>query len=187
MLSAGGPGTGTCWTVMHKSPHRTGTECAMEDGTAFRLNATLGAGPRSTCALRKGNDGDMCEQSLAAHPSHPFCCQYGGARARQHRAVQHTLRRLIEQAGGYADMERHVPELYDRVRNNSEATPVMRCTLRCGLLVLGRLAAALDRRQRAIARMQNVATKVRRNQEWLQFLVKLRKRSAMVRRAIAGL
>ena len=45
--------------------------------------------------------------------SHSFYCKYGGARARPHRAVQCTLRRLIEQAGGDADMERHVPELHD--------------------------------------------------------------------------
>ena len=41
----------------------------------------------------------------------------------------HTLRRLIEQAGGYADMERHVPELYDWVRSNNEAKPTMRCAI----------------------------------------------------------
>ena len=33
----------------------------------------------------------------------------GEPKARPHRAVQCTLRRLIEQAGSYADMERHVP------------------------------------------------------------------------------
>ena len=47
--------------------------------------------------------------------------------ARPHRAVQHTLRRLIEQSGGYADTERRVPELYDGARNNNKAAPVMRC------------------------------------------------------------
>ena len=123
MLSAGGPGTGTCWTAMHKSP----TEWRM--ATALRLGATPDAGPRSTCALSKGNDGDMFEQSLATHPFHPFCCKYGGARTRPHRAVQHNLRRLIEQAGGYADVERHVPELYDRVKNKDEAAPVRRCAI----------------------------------------------------------
>ena len=40
------------------------------------------------CALRKGNDGDMCEQSLAEHPFHPFCCQYGGARTIPPGALQ---------------------------------------------------------------------------------------------------
>ena len=52
----------------------------------------------------------MCEQSLAAHPFHPFCCKYGVAE-------------------GYADLERHVPELHDWVRNNSEAAPEMRCAV----------------------------------------------------------
>ena len=58
---------------------RVGAECAMEVGHALRLGATPDAGPRSTCALRKGNAGDMCEQSLAGHPFHPCCCQYGGS------------------------------------------------------------------------------------------------------------
>ena len=71
----------------------------------------------------------MCEQSLVTHPFHPFCCKYWGARARPHRAVQCTLRRLIEQAGDHADMEHHVPELYDWVRNSNEAAPTMRCAV----------------------------------------------------------
>ena len=55
--------------------------------TALRLGWTPDAGPRATCALRKGNDGDMCEFSLAKHPHHAFCCKFWGARAREHRAV----------------------------------------------------------------------------------------------------
>ena len=47
--------------------------------------------------------------------------------------------------------------------------------LRCGLLVPGRPATTLDRRQRASARTQNVTTIVRRNQGWLQLLEKLGK------------
>ena len=111
MLGAGGPGTCACWTAMHTSPTELAQNAQWRMATALRLGATPDAGPRSTCALRKGNDGDMCEQSLAEHPF--FCCQYGRARTRAHRAVQCTLRRLIEQAGGYADVKRHVPELYD--------------------------------------------------------------------------
>ena len=37
--------------------------------------------------------------------------------------------RLIGQAGGYADMERHVPELYDWVQKNNEAVFEMRCAI----------------------------------------------------------
>ena len=129
MLSAGGPGTGTSWTAMHKSATELAENAQWRMATALRLGATPDAGPRSTCALRKGNDGDMCEQSLAAHPFHPFCCKYGGARARPHRAVHCTLRRLIQQAGGHADLERHVPELHDKVRNKGEAAPEMRCAI----------------------------------------------------------
>ena len=60
---------------------------------------------------------------------HPFCCQYAGARTRPHRAVQHTLRNLIEQGEGYADVERHVLELYDWVNNDNGAAPNVRCAI----------------------------------------------------------
>ena len=163
MLSARGPGTGTCWTAMHKSPTELAQNAQWRMTTAVRLGATPDAGPRSTCALRKGKDGDMCQRSLATLPFNSFCCNYGGARNRPHRAVQCTLRRLVEQAGGYADMERHVPELYDWVQKINEPAPEMRCS---------RQTSACD------ARMQNVATKVRRNQGWLQLLGKRRKRSS---------
>ena len=129
VLSAGGPGTGTCWTAMHKSPTEPAQNAQWRMATALRLAATADAGPRSTCALRKGNDGNMREQPLAAHPFHSFCCKYGGARNRPHRAVQCALHRLIVQAGGCADMERHVPELHDWLRNKDDAAPVRRCAI----------------------------------------------------------
>ena len=53
MLSAGGPGTGTCWTAMHKSPTELAQNAQWRMATASRLGATPDAGPRSTCALRK--------------------------------------------------------------------------------------------------------------------------------------
>ena len=111
---------------MHKSPTELPQNARWRMATALRLGAD--AGPRSTCALRKGNDGDMCEQALAEHLFHRFCCQYGGARSRPHPAVQHTLRRLIGQAGGHSDVERHVLELYDWASNDneSEAAPKVR-------------------------------------------------------------
>ena len=79
-----------------------------------------------TCGKKKG---DMREQPLAAHLFHSFCCKYGGARNRPHRAVQCTLRRLIEQAGDYANMERHVPEFHDWLRNKDDAALVRRCAI----------------------------------------------------------
>ena len=145
--SGGGSGCeATRWKCLRNNRHdaqcagtwlaRVGRPCTSQAqkaqwmmATALRLGATPDAGPRSTCVLQKGNDGHMCEQSLGVHPFHPFCCKYEGARTSSHRAVQHTLRRLIEQASGNADMERYVPELYDWVQNNNEAAPEMRCAI----------------------------------------------------------
>ena len=79
MLSAGGPGTGTCWTAMHKSPTELAQSVQRRMATALRLGATPGAGPRSTCALRKGNDGDMYEQSLAGAPFPPVLLRVRGS------------------------------------------------------------------------------------------------------------
>ena len=90
MLSAGGLGTGACWTAVHKSTTELAQNTQWRMATALRLGATPDAGPRSTCALRKGNDGDMCEHSLAEHFFHPSCCQYGSApRSPVHLAQAH--------------------------------------------------------------------------------------------------
>ena len=40
-----------------------------------------------------------------------------------------TLQRVIEQAGNFADKERHVPELYDWAKPQGSETPVKRCAL----------------------------------------------------------
>ena len=126
MLSAWEPGTGTYWTAVHKSPTELSQNAQWRMATALRLGAAPDADPRSMCALLKGNDGDICEQSLSALP---FYSTFGGARARPRLAVQCTLRKLIEQAGSYADTERHVPELLDWLQKNNEAAPEMRCAI----------------------------------------------------------
>ena len=46
-----------------------------------------------------------------------------GGRAETDRTAQ------SEQALGYADIERHVPELYDWVKKSNEAAPEMRCAI----------------------------------------------------------
>ena len=90
----------------------------------------------------------ICANSLWQHIySTRFAISMGRARNRPHRAVQSTLRRLIKQAGRYADMERHVPELYDWHTNKDGVAPVMRCAI---LDVLGCPAAVLERRQYAM-------------------------------------
>ena len=57
ILSGGGPGAGTCWTATHKSPTELPQNAQWRMATALRLGASPDAGPRSTCALRRGNDG----------------------------------------------------------------------------------------------------------------------------------
>ena len=84
MLSAGGPGTGTSWTAMHTSPTELPQNAQWRMVTALRLGATPDAGARSTCALRRGDDGDMCEQSLATHPFRPNLLQI--RRSQKHAA-----------------------------------------------------------------------------------------------------
>ena len=108
---------------------RTVAECVMKNGHGVTAWCNAGRWPRSVCALKKDNDGHMCEHSLATHPFHPFCCKEGSARNRPHRAVQCTLRRLIEQAGCYADLERRVPEPYDWVIGKDGVAPQMRCAI----------------------------------------------------------
>ena len=65
MLRAGEQGTGTTWTAMHKSSTDLTANAQWRMATALRLGF-----PMLTGALRKGNDGDMCEHSLAKHPFH---------------------------------------------------------------------------------------------------------------------
>ena len=150
MLSAGRPGTGTSWTAMHKSPTEMPQNAHWRMATALRLGATPDAGPRPTCAQRKALIGTYVN-SLWQRTRATLFAASTGARNRPHRAVQCTLRRLIEQAGGYADMERHVPELYDKVQKNNEAAPEMRCAiLEVVSWIPWRPAAALDGRQRAM-------------------------------------
>ena len=86
ILSAFGPGTGTCWTAMHKSPNchrmRNGGWPQRYGWVQRRKQARA---PRVLCA--KAMVGDTCEQSLVTHPFHSFCCKYGRAKARVHRGT----------------------------------------------------------------------------------------------------
>ena len=52
-ISAGEPGTGTCWTAMHKSPTELAQNAQWRMATALRLGATPDAGPRSTCSAER--------------------------------------------------------------------------------------------------------------------------------------
>ena len=50
-------------------------------------------------------------------------------RSKRLRVYRQNARTLIVQARGYADLERHVPELYEWVQKNNEAAPEMRCAI----------------------------------------------------------
>ena len=97
--------------------------------TALRLGATPDAGPRSTGALLKGNDGYVCEQPLAINPFHSFVASSGEPGPDHTAQSCARLHRLIQRAGGYADMERHVPELHGWVKNENETAPEVRCAI----------------------------------------------------------
>ena len=61
MLSAGGSGTITTWTAMHKSHTDILQNAQWRAATALRLGLLPDVGPRATCALHQSNDGDTCE------------------------------------------------------------------------------------------------------------------------------
>ena len=80
--------------------------------------------------LKKKTDREKCGQSLARNPFHLFCCMYRCTRVRPHRAVMCTMHTPVTHAGGFADMTRHVSELFDDVRASTSADPVQRCAVR---------------------------------------------------------
>ena len=104
----------------------TGAECAMEDGHGVAARRNAGSGPalcaRATMATCASNLWRRTRSTrFAASTEEP----------EPDRTVRSNtpLRRLIEQAGGHADLERHVPELYDWESDNNEAAPKMRCAI----------------------------------------------------------
>ena len=124
--------------------------------------------------------GTCVEQSLATHPFHAFCCKYGGARSGPHRAVRCALRRLIKQAGGYADMVAPCPgalRLGERQRRGSTCDAVRYS--RCGLWVPGCLAAVLERRQRAMPASRTLQRKCVATRSGCSCWRKRRKRNVM--------
>ena len=108
LLSAGGLASKSQCIVLHKFVTDILRTAQRRVAAALRIGMP-DVGPRATCALPKGAEGQFCDFSLRRDPYHPYCCKYGVARTRPHRAVLCTLQKLIEQAGRYADKERHVP------------------------------------------------------------------------------
>ena len=73
-LGAGGPGTGTGWTAMHKSAAELAQNAQWRMATALRLGATPDAGPRSTCATS-----GTCASSLRRRIRSIFLLQARGS------------------------------------------------------------------------------------------------------------
>ena len=107
---------------MHKSPKELVHNAQWRMAAALRLGVPLDVGPCATCSLQNGNKGETCEQSLAKDPYHLFCCKYGGARTRPHRAVMCSLNKLM-------DKKRHLFELYDCVKQKPSDDPTLRCAI----------------------------------------------------------
>ena len=91
---------------MHKSPTEVLSNAQWRVTTALRLGLVPDAGPRATCALRNGIEGECVNVLLGRTHTTLFVAGFGRVRSGPHRAVLCSLRRLIEQAGSYADIER---------------------------------------------------------------------------------
>jgi hypothetical protein len=116
MLSAGGPGVGATWTGTHRTPHELLPNAHWRVATASRVG--MGAAPpHAVCQLTASTDrvGEVCGRPFRLDPHHHENCQRGAAHMRPHRNLAATLAALIRRAGGTADIERYVPELYDHV------------------------------------------------------------------------
>ena len=132
MLSAGGPGTGTCWMAMHKS--------AMEDGHGDSVQRQMQArAPRVLCG--KATMGTCAPFPFAASTEEP----------RPDRTMQSST--------PCACSSRRQEAM--RTWSATSLSSTTGCYFRRGFLVPG------------------CPAKVRRNQEWLQWLEKQRRRSVM--------
>ena len=88
MLGAGGPGTGTGWTAMHKSAAEL---AQMRNGGWPRRCDSVQRQTRAR-APRVQRRGHVRAVSGDAFVPFFFCCKYGRARNRPHRAVQWAMR-----------------------------------------------------------------------------------------------
>ena len=110
LLSAGGPGTGKMWNLPPKA-----RDFMPNDNFRMALNIRLGAFDvigGSTCRMKRADNGEACNKQLSLE--HTTLCKVGSAKLRPHRSLQHGLKDLIKKTGGFAELERNVPELYKK-------------------------------------------------------------------------
>ena len=109
---------------------------------------------RHVCLAHRAAMETCCEHVAGEAPvSRLFAASLGGTTARPHRAdpVLAAWADSLRMPKEYADMERHVAELYDWVEAETRCrTCAQVCHPRCGLLVSWGPATTLDTRQRAM-------------------------------------
>ena len=118
MLSAGGPGTGTLWSLRGLGERRAMQNGHFREALRLRLgDATAPQGAECQLRHRQHEDGcgPPCGQPLCeptGECTHPLVCDAAAARLRPHRAVCTAHGRVLRSAGAEVDYERHVPHLY---------------------------------------------------------------------------
>ena len=114
-MSAGGPGTGSIWASGYGSPK----ELLPNDHWLVAVNERLGAlgdiTERTCQAVKDAESGEICGARLADEAHHPHNCRAGATRFRPHTNLEHTLARIMKEAGAAVDIERYIPHLYDEV------------------------------------------------------------------------
>ena len=118
MLSAGGPGVGSMWSMRGLGERR-----ALQNGhfrEAMRMRLGVATAPHgATCQLshKQHADGEpiACGKPLRDETGlciHPLACDAAAARLRPHRATCTAVGRNLRAAGAEVDYERHVPHMY---------------------------------------------------------------------------
>ena len=116
LLTCGGPGTGQFWTRVPRSPLEHLPNAHWRQCVLSRLDVRPQFGEKR-CQLCRPDDppGEVCGTMLANTHRHSELCKKGAARMRSHGHVAAALVQLAAGVGMTADLERYVPELYEKL------------------------------------------------------------------------
>ena len=109
VLSAGGPGTGTCWTGRAQVTNGTGTECAMEDGHGVTACCYAGRRPRIYVWSEEGQTMGTCASSLWQRTRSTLFAVSTGEKETDNitQSSAHCAGSLSRQGTMQTNMERH--------------------------------------------------------------------------------
>ena len=125
MLSAGGPGTGTTWSLLAATPFDMLPNAHWILATMDRLALPWDPGTAS-CQLAVAATGVQCGAALRTSRWHAHVCGEGAAKFRPHRHMAGALGRLVRDTRGFCDMEVYIPELHQRASaKNAERLAIM--------------------------------------------------------------